>query len=131
MTCEGLEDISARIIEIREDVAATGKFIKTFSIPTANGGLTYAVTQGHDANAKRAAKAIGAKHKYDTRSDRWYVILDSIETDHPIDGLLPLVWAWKEDRQEDESSKEIAKLFNSRQPVGQISVHPLAQKYSA
>jgi hypothetical protein len=117
---EALEDISARIIEIREDVAATGKFIKTFSIPTANGGLTYAVTQERDANAKRAAEAIGAKHKYDTRSDRWYVILDSIETDHPIDGLLPLVWAWKEDRQEAESSNEVARLFNSFQETKAI-----------
>jgi hypothetical protein len=77
--------------------------------------LSHTITQERDANAKRAAEAIGAKHKYDTRSDRWYVILDSIETDRPIDGLLPLVWAWKEDRQVAESSKEVAKLFNSRQ----------------
>ncbi len=110
-----LEDISARIVELREDVAATGKFLKSFSIPTAKGGLTYVVTRRRNSHAARAAGAIGAKHKYDTKSDRWYVVLDSIETDKPIDGLLPLVWAWKEDRQEAESSMEVAKLFNSRQ----------------
>jgi Nuclease-related domain len=109
-----LEDLSARIADLREDVAATGKPIKAFSIPTTKGGMTYAVTRKLDANAKGAAEAIGAKHKYDTRSDRWYVILDSIETNIPIDGLLPLVWAWKEDEQEAERSKELAKLFNSR-----------------
>jgi hypothetical protein len=109
-----LEDLSGRIAELREDVSATGKPIKAFSIPTTNGGLTYVVARKCDANAAGAAEAIGAKHKYDTRSDRWYVILDSIETDRPIDGLLPLVWAWKEDRQEAERSKEVAMLFNSR-----------------
>jgi hypothetical protein len=110
-----LEDLSARIVDLREDVAATGKPIKAFSIPTAKGGLTYAVTRKCDANAAGAAEAIGAKHKYDTRSDRWYVILDSVETDSPIDGLLPLVWTWKEDGEEAERSKEVAKFFNSRQ----------------
>jgi Nuclease-related domain len=115
-----LEYLSDRIVELREDVAATGKAIKAFSMPTATGGLTYAVTRKRDANAARAAKAIGAKHKYDTRRDRWYVVLDSIETENPVDGLLPLVWAWREDRQEAESSKEVAKLFNSRQETTAI-----------
>ncbi|MEH2569624.1 hypothetical protein [Bradyrhizobium sp. AZCC 2289] len=115
-----LEDLSDRIVELREDVAATGKVIKAFSIPTAQGGLTYAVTRKRDANAARAAEAIGAKHKYDTRKDRWYVVLDSIETENPVDGLLPLVWTWKEDQQEAESSKEVAKLFNSRQETKTI-----------
>ena len=57
---------------------------------------------------------------FDTKSDRWYVILDSIETDNPVDGLLPLVWAWREDRQEAESSNEVAKLFNSRRETKAI-----------
>jgi hypothetical protein len=114
-----LEELSAQIVGLRKEIAATGKAIKAFSIPTANGGLTYAVTRKRDANAARAAEAIGAKHKYDTKSDRWYVILDSIETDTPVDGLLPLVWAWK-DQQEAESSKEVAKLFNSWQETKTI-----------
>jgi hypothetical protein len=88
-----LEELSAQIVRLRKEIAATGKAIKAFSIPTANGGLTYAVRQKRDTNAARVAEAIGAKHKYDTMSDRWYVILDSVETDIPVDGLLPLVWA--------------------------------------
>ena len=67
--------------------------------------------------AAGAAYAIGAKHKYDTKSDRWYVILDSIETDNPIDGLSPLVWPWVEDENDAQASKEITKMFNSSQEV--------------
>jgi len=110
-----LEDLSARILGLRKEVATTGKAIKAFSIKTAEGGLTYAVVQRRDADAARAAEAIGAKHKYDTGSDRWYVIVDSIDTKNPIDGLLPLVWPWKEDEQEAKYSNEVAKLFKSRQ----------------
>jgi hypothetical protein len=110
-----LEDLSTRILKLRQEIATTGKAIKAFSIKTITGGLTYAVMQRRDANTARAAEAIGAKHKYDTRSDRWYVIADSIETENPIDGLLPLVWAWNENEQEAKNSDEVAKLFNSRQ----------------
>jgi hypothetical protein len=110
-----LKDLSDQIAKLREEIAETGNVIKSFSIPTARGGLTYAVTRARDANTARAAEAIGAKYKYDNRSDRWYVILDSIETTQPIDALLPLVWPWKEDPLEAESSREVAKLFNSRQ----------------
>ncbi len=115
LSSAALEELSARIAELREDVASNGKAIKAFSIPTATGGLTYAVTRTRDAHAARAAEAIGAKHKYDTGSDRWYVILDSIETDNPVDGLLPLLWAWSEDGQEARNSEEVARLFSSRQ----------------
>ena len=106
--------ICRRILELREEVS-NGKAIKALSIPTATGGLTYAVTRQLNAEARRAAEVIGAKHKYNTKSDRWYVILDSIETSNPIDGLLPLVWPWKEDEQEARNSQQVDKLFNSRQ----------------
>ena len=109
-----LDDLSAHILQLREEVS-NGKAIKAFSIPTATGGLTYAVTRQINADARRAAQAIGAKHKYDTKSDRWYVILDSIETSNPIDGLLPLVWPWKEDEQEASNSQQVGRHFNSRQ----------------
>lgn len=72
------------------------------------------MTREISGDARRAAEAIGAKHKYDTRNDRWYVILDSIETANPIDGLLPLVWPWKEDEQEAKNSQQVDNLFNSR-----------------
>jgi hypothetical protein len=110
-----LKDLSATIVMLREEIATTGKAIKAFSLPTATGGLTYAVTARRDANTARAAEAIGAKHKYDTKRDRWYVIVDSIETQVPVDGLLPLVWPWKEDEVEAKNSEQVAKLFKSRE----------------
>lgn len=106
--------MSARILKLRQEVATTNKAIKAFSIKTTAGGFTYAVVQRFDANAARASEAIGAKHKYDTKSDRWYIIVDSIETANPIDGLLPLVWDWKEDEREAKNSDEVARLFKSR-----------------
>ena len=73
-----LKDISTTILNVREEIAATGKAIKAFSIQTESGGLTYAVTLRWDSKSAEAARVIGAKHKYDTKSDRWYVILDCI-----------------------------------------------------
>ncbi len=109
-----LEDLSAIILNLREEISSTGKAIKAFSITTATGGLTYAVTRRLGPDAHHAARAIGAKHKYDSKADRWYIILDSIETVNPIDGLLPLVWPWAEDENEAKNSEQIGKLFNSR-----------------
>lgn len=110
-----LKDISTTILNLREEVAATGKEIKAFSIPTEAGGLTYAVTLRRDSKAARAAYVIGTKHKYDTKSDRWYVVLDSIETVNPIDALSPLVWPWMEDEYEAQASQQVARMFNSSQ----------------
>ena len=110
-----LQNISTTILNLRKEVAVTGKAIKAFSFPTEAGGLTYAVTLHRDSKAFRAAYDIGAKRKYDTKSDRWYVILDSIQTDNPIDGLSPLVWPWVEDENEAQASREVAKMFNSNQ----------------
>ena len=121
---DALRDIGATILDLREEVAATGKAIKSFSILTEGGGLTYAVTLRRDSKAAWAAQAIGAKHKYDRKRDRWYVILDSVETSNPIDGLLPLVWPWMRDDHEAQASKEVAKMFNSSQKertVGEMS----------
>jgi hypothetical protein len=50
-----------------------------------------------------------------------YVILDSIETDNPVDGLLPLIWPWKEDEAEAERSAQVAKLFKSSQQIRQAA----------
>ena len=119
-----LEDISVTILKLRKEIATTGKEIKAVSIPTASGGLTYAVILRWDAKAATAAHAIGAKHKYDTKSDRWYVIVDSIETNSPIDGLSPLVWPWVEDEGEALAAEQISKMFNTSQQeraVGEVA----------
>jgi hypothetical protein len=115
-----LEGLAAHMLRLREEIRATGKAIKAISILTTTGGLTYAVTRKCDAKAASAAEAIGAKHKYDNKSDRWYVILDSIETDNPIDRLLLLVWPWKESEEEAKSSEQVAKLFNSRYEITKV-----------
>ena len=113
LSSAALEDISATVLNIREELTATGKAIKAFSIPTESGGLTYAVTLRRDARAAESARAIGAKHKYDTKSDRWYVVLDSMETENPIDRLGALVWPWVEDKNEARASEQTATMFNS------------------
>lgn len=119
-----LEDLSAGIISLRKEIVRTRKAIKALSIPTRTGGLTYAVALERDAITREAARAIGAKHKYDTCSDRWYVILDCVKTNNVIDGLLPLVWQWKENDAEAKQSSEVSLLFKSSKQlrvVGQAS----------
>ena len=109
-----LKSISSTIQMVRVEIAATGKEIKAFSIPTESGGLTYAVTLHRDEKAAVAARAIGAKHKYDSKKDRWYVVLDCIQTDNAIDALVVLAWAWMEDEKEAQAARDVAKMFSSR-----------------
>ena len=113
LSSAALEDISATVLNIREELSATGKAIKAVSISTESGGLTYAVTLRRDARAAESARTIGAKHKYDTKSDRWYVVLDSMETENPIDSLVALVWPWVEDENEARASEQTATMFNT------------------
>lgn len=110
-----LADLSATILDLREEVQSSGKVLKAFSLPTATGGLTYVVTSKRDARTARSAELLGAKHKYDTKSNRWYVILDSVETDRPVDGLFALIWQWAEDEDEAARSAKVGSMFNSRQ----------------
>ena len=110
-----LDRMSNTILQLREEVRATGKAIKAFSVPTSTGGFTYAVVTHFSEASRRSAQAIGRKHKYDTRSDRWYVIVDSIETTSTIDGLLPLVFPWATDADEAANSAQVASYFHSRQ----------------
>ena len=124
LSSAALRDISTTILDVREEVAATGKAIKAFSVPTESGGLTYAVTLRMDSRAAEAARAIGAKHKYDTKSDRWYVVLDSIETENPIDAMSTLVWPWMVDETEAHVAQQVARMFNSRRQdwtVGEVA----------
>lgn len=115
-----LADLSATILDMREEVRRTGKALKAFSIPTGTGGLTYVVTRRRDANAARSAELLGAMHKYETKSNRWYVIVDSVDTDLPVDGLLPLIWPWVEDEDEAARSKKVGEMFNSWQEAVKI-----------
>jgi hypothetical protein len=111
-----LEEVSNSILTLREEVAKDGKKLKAFSIPTGSGGITYVVAPDMSTAKQNAAAVIGRKNKYENKADRWYVIFNSLETDGPIDGLLPLVWTWQEDEDEDEDKvvKAAAAVFNTR-----------------
>ncbi|WP_296201205.1 nuclease-related domain-containing protein [uncultured Hyphomicrobium sp.] len=117
-----LAELSKNIVAMRSEVVATGKAIKALSVVTASGGLTYAVARDRDEKAMRAAEAIAAKHKYDRKQDRWYVVLDSVETGDCIDAMLPLVWAWEPDQAEAANSVAVAKMFKGTyQPFKRVS----------
>lgn len=119
-----LERVSNTILQLREEVRATGKAIKAFSVPTNTGGFTYAVVTQFDEASRRSAQVIGRKHKYDTRSERWYIIVDSIESGNPVDGLLPLVFPWAEDADEAANSAQVALHFRSREVAMETNNRP-------
>lgn len=108
-----LQYIATTIENIRKEVAATGKAIKAFSIPTEAAGITYAVTSRRNPESALAAQAIGIKHKYENKRDRWYVILDSIETEHAVDAMAQLLCPWTEDEHQAQAAKEVSKMFKS------------------
>ena len=113
---DGLETLSKTIIEVRKEITKTKKEFKAISIPTMSGGLTYAVTFRWDKKIASAAEEIGRKHKYTNKSDRWYVIVDCIKTEIPVDSLIILVWPWKKDKNEDAASQKITEIFKSSKP---------------
>ncbi|MEO4001721.1 hypothetical protein [Mesorhizobium sp. CAU 1732] len=108
-----LTDIAKAIEATRGEVAA-GKQLKAFSIPTESGGLTYVACRNLSRSSRSAAEAIGQKHKYDQKRDRWYVIVDSNATNAPVDALLPLAGKWKEDAKLAEHSRQVDAIFKTR-----------------
>lgn len=114
-----LRDMAAHITQLREEVAA-GKALKAFSIPTTAGGLTYVVVDHLSEKSRTAASSIGRKHKYDTKSTHWYVIVDCIKTGNPIDELGCLVWEWQQDHEEQQLADQVSGLFRSSRSVVQV-----------
>lgn len=108
-----LEELSKTIRSIREEVGK-GKAFKSFSVLSASGGLTYLVCSNFDSRVTIAAEAIGKKHKYDNKCDRWYVVVDSIQTTRPIDALLPILGKWEEDEDLATMSDRVGAMFGSR-----------------
>lgn len=108
-----LEEVSKNILALRAEVAKRGMKLKAFSILTGSGGFSYVVSPETSPTKQQAAIAIGRKNKYENRADRWYVIFDSLETDQLVDGLLPLVWPWKENAGEDEAVQRAGTVFKS------------------
>jgi hypothetical protein len=108
-----LEELSKTILSLREEVGK-GKAFKSFSVLSTSGGLTYLVCSHFDARVKGAAEAVGKKHKYDQKCDRWYVVVDSIRTKRPIDALLPILGKWEEDEELAAMSDRVESMFGSR-----------------
>nr|WP_298682208.1 nuclease-related domain-containing protein [uncultured Dongia sp.] len=108
-----LENMSLQILNLREEVVQ-GKKFKSFSLPTQNGGFTYLVCQGIDEKVIAAGHALGTKYKYESRRDRWYVIIDDIETQLPIDRLLPILGKWEENEEMGEHSRRVGEMFGSK-----------------
>ena len=93
---------------------SNGKAFKSFSVLTESGGLTYLVCSHFDAKVRAAAEAVGKKHKYDQKCDRWYVVVDSIRTKRPIDALLSILGKWEEDEGLAAMSDRVGAMFGSR-----------------
>lgn len=100
------------------------KAFKAISIETESGGLTYLVCQRFNHLVKEAAQAIGAKHKYNSGRDRWYVLVDAISSKLPIDALLPILEKWKPGKEEERHSAEVDRAFSTRK----IQLTPVATK---
>lgn len=113
MSSAALSTIGRNITILRDEVRS-GKEMKAFSILTGSGGMTYLVCRSVEQHVFRAAAAIGHKHKYDNRRDRWYVIVDAVCTDRAVDALLPLVATWREDEVLAQNSAQVAARFGSR-----------------
>lgn len=104
--------IANKVEVIRKEVAA-GKEFKAFSFPTESGGFTYLVCRDLNKKTQIAAEMIGQKHKYDSKRDRWYVLVVSIATLSPVDALLTLTDKWREDADLAENSRHAGQLFSS------------------
>ena len=113
MSGDSLINLGKEIQKMRNEVQ-NGKALKALSLVAQSGGITYVVCAKHDDRTRAAAQAIGEKHKYDRKADRWFVLLDCIETISPIDGILRLVEPWKFDSQRESNSELVGKMFGSR-----------------
>ncbi|WMS45372.1 nuclease-related domain-containing protein (plasmid) [Acuticoccus sp. MNP-M23] len=111
---EGLGRIGQMIEYCRAEVSA-GKLFKAFSNLTESGGFTYLVSATLDERIRVAAEALGRKHKYDQKCDRWYVIVDCIKTAKPVDRFLPLSGRWQEDADDEEFSRQVEKVFRRKE----------------
>jgi hypothetical protein len=108
---EALRSYGEQILEARNEVVQ-GKAFKSISIPTQSGGITYVISRDRDPRTLAAARAIGHKYKYDTKSDRWYVIVNVIDTDRAVDMVLPILEKWSEDSELAENSKFVRNAFS-------------------
>lgn len=113
MSGKSLCDMAAQIEGLRSEVRA-GKALKAFSLPTESGGISYVVVNELSKRALESAEALGLKHKYDCKMDRWYVLVDCISTSETLDALLPITHAWHENDNMAEFSARVGQAFKSQ-----------------
>jgi hypothetical protein len=111
-----LLDLSKQISQTRAAVAS-GMALKAFTVPTGAGGLTYVVVDNLSEASEEAARAIGRMRKYRAKATHWYLILDCIQTDQPIDRLGAFVWEWERDENEEKNAVKAERTFRSTQLV--------------
>lgn len=114
---DALQSLGNQILDARKEVVA-GKAFKSLSIPTKSGGLTYVIARDRDPRTTVAAHSIGQKYKYDTKSDRWYVIMNVIDTDRMADAVSPILGRWTESDELSEHSKIVGEAFQTKRTLG-------------
>ena len=114
---DALTDLGNKIMEARKEVV-NGKAFKSLSIPTKSGGLTYVIARDRDPRTMMAARSIGEKYKYDTKSNRWYVIMDVIDTEKRADAISPILGKWTESDELAEKSKIVGEAFGTSRIPG-------------
>ena len=107
-----LRSISAAIEFARNEVI-TGKALKSFSIPTQNGGISYVAVRELGTYATQASEAIAHRHKYELKKDRWYVLLDHVYSRNLVDGILPICRKWEESEELQNKMDEFDQIFKT------------------
>jgi hypothetical protein len=57
------------------------------------------------------AEAIGQRHKYAQKRDRWYVIVDGVASPNAVDGVFPILSKWEQSDEMDKANAEMDKIM--------------------
>lgn len=109
---DSLANIVTQIDNVRAEVRA-GKALKSFSIDTSFGGLSYVAVDKYDQEALRAASQIAEMHKYKMKKDRWYVLVDYVNSKKTIDAALPIWSKWEASNEMEKFYKELGAATKS------------------
>lgn len=107
---EALRGIAGQIATVRAEVRA-GKRFKAFSIETSHGGLSYVALRIVDERAKRVVEMIARKHKYKRRKDRWYAVMDYVDSPMVADEILVILEQWEDSDDTRKYVEDIGPLF--------------------
>ena len=109
---DALQKIANNIEIFRSEVKA-GKAFKAFSIETHYGGISYVVARIIDSRTKQLAEAVAHRHKYKFKRDRWYILLDSVDSPNVIDGVLSILDKWTESKEFEETIQKLDEVVSS------------------